>query len=44
LLLRKFEVMPPCGLRMPIGDPLPESDVMCVSGWVKAVAAAGGGS
>jgi hypothetical protein len=45
LLLEKFQAKPPCGVRMPIGDPLPESDVKCVSDWVKAVSdAKGGGS
>jgi hypothetical protein len=45
LLLQKLQVPPPCGVRMPIGDPLGESDMKCVSDWVKAVAdSKGGGS
>lgn len=44
LLLRKFEAVPPCGIRMPIGEPLDQADVMCISSWVKAVADASGGS
>lgn len=43
LLLEKLGEQPPCGLRMPIGQPLEESEMMCVSAWVQAVAAAGGG-
>jgi hypothetical protein len=44
LLLEKLEAVPECGIRMPIGDPLQESDLSCVSGWVKAVADASGGN
>ena len=44
LLLQKLSLPTPCGVRMPIGEPLPESDMMCISAWVKAVADAGGGS
>jgi len=45
LLLEKFQPVPDCGIRMPIGPPLSDAEVMCVSGWVKAVAdATGGGS
>jgi hypothetical protein len=43
LLLRKLEVGPPCGLRMPLGEPLVAADMACVSGWVKAVSDANGG-
>lgn len=43
LLLQKLQVPPPCGVRMPIGDPLGESDMKCVSDWVKAVSDAKGG-
>jgi hypothetical protein len=44
LLLQKLEARPPCGLRMPIGMPLEDADVMCISAWVEAVADASGGS
>jgi len=44
LLLRKLEAQPPCGLRMPIGVPLKDAEMTCVSAWVKAVADASGGS
>lgn len=44
LLLQKLQLMPPCGLRMPLGEPLDEPDMMCISTWIDAVAEASGGS
>jgi hypothetical protein len=44
LLLGKLQLPTPCGVRMPIGEPLVEAEVMCISAWVKAVADASGGN
>ena len=43
LLVDKLKADPPCGLRMPLGDALSDTEVACVEGWVKKVQAAKGG-
>jgi hypothetical protein len=45
LLVDKLKADPPCGLRMPLGEPLSDTEISCVEGWVtKVQAASGGGS